>query len=102
MITAVVIYIVVSCVLAIHLGLIDAIEEKIKYHFIMLNCPKCLSFWLVLAYLLCTHIEPIVAIATAFICSYAALWLELLLSLITMIYNKLYEIVNTKNQDKMS
>ena len=90
-----------SCTAINHLGLISAIENAIKHNIPILNCPKCFTFWSVLAYYFITadytsslgafvH-GAIGAGAVALLLSYASIWLELLMGIIDKLYNKAYE-----------
>ena len=82
--------IVFICVTANHLGLISAIEGVIKHQLPIVNCPKCLTCWSVLAYLVITAHDIITSLAISFLASYVALWLELLEGYIDTLYLKLY------------
>ena len=89
-------YILISCCLFIHLGLGEAISKIIGYRFVLFHCPKCLAFWLVLGYLLLSN-EPIISsIAIAFVCAYLALWIDLLLAIISEYYEETYKGVGAK------
>ncbi len=87
--------IVLSAVLANHLGLVEAIENIIKHKFSIVNCPKCCSFWCVLIYTITHHVPPINAVAISFLCAYLALWLELLCGVMDQFYRKIYESIYT-------
>ena len=82
-----------SCVMFIHLGLVDAIlgvygvEEK---NVPIITCPKCLTFWSVLAYLFLTKHNIIQSVATSFLASYITIWFDLLLGIMDMWYEELY------------
>lgn len=92
---------VLSATLANHLGLIEAIESVLHFKIPILNCPKCCSFWLVLAYSLLRGQELVVSVAVSFLSAYSAVWLELLCGTIDYLYNKLYEnIYSEKTIDK--
>ena len=39
-----------SAVAANHLGLVVAIERKVKHRLPIIDCPKCLTFWTVIGY----------------------------------------------------
>lgn len=80
----------VSAVLAVQMGLTEAIQTKLSFKSQILSCPRCLTFWLVLAWLLVHDAPLILSIAASFICSYCALWLCLLYDAIATIYNKAY------------
>ena len=86
---------VLSAVLANHLGLIEAIEKVIRHKIPILNCAKCLSFWCVLVYCLATYHNAIASVAISFICAYLAVWLELLCGVIDTIYDRVYESIYT-------
>lgn len=91
--------ILTSCCLFIHLGLGDAICKIIRYNFILFRCPKCLSFWSVLCYLLLFNQSVIVSLCIAFICAYMAIWIDLLLTIIANWYEEIYESVGTKESE---
>lgn len=74
----------------------ETICKVIRYEFILFKCPKCLTFWSVLCYLLCCHIDIISCIGYSFISAYIALWIDLLLALISEWYEKIYESVGTE------
>ncbi len=81
--------ILLSSCLFVHLGLADAILRVMRINLPYLRCAKCLSFWSVLIYSL--SVVPIraeVSILLAFVCAYAALWIELLLGYIANLYEK--------------
>ena len=86
-----VVLLIISATLANHLGLIGAIEKVIRHKIPVLNCSRCLTCWCCLAYLLIVKTSPIVAIATSFIASYLAVWLELLCGYIDTLYDEIYE-----------
>ena len=89
-------------VTANHLGLIKAAEELIEEELVIVNCPKCASFWSVLAYLLLSGQNIIYALATALLASYAAIWLELLEGYIDTLYNTLYEKIYPNTNDTLA
>ena len=91
--------IVFSCVAANHLGLVGAVETLVGKSLPIVNCPKCLTFWSVLLYMIIR--TPITdALATAFLCAYAATWVELAMYFIDTQYMKLYgKISNHKAAD---
>ena len=67
-----VLMIVFACVAINHLGLVATIEGIVKRRLPVLNCPKCLSCWMVLAYLLLVGTAIIPAIALALLSAWAA------------------------------
>ena len=75
-----------SVVLFNHMGLCDAVERVTHYKFRILSCSKCGTFWSVLAYLLFTSHNVIESFTAAFALSYLALWFELLLGLMSKVY----------------
>ena len=85
--------ITVSCVLFIQMGLSGAIQEALHISLRIASCPKCLTWWICLAYLV-THDYGIVeAAAASFVCSYAALWLALAYDALARVYNHAYETI---------
>ena len=91
--------IVFVCVTANHLGLVKAIEDAAHRELRIVNCPKCFSFWSVLAYTVITSRNAITSLAISFLCSYIALWLELLEGFIDTLYMKVYEKITTTDTD---
>ena len=88
--------IIVSCVLIVQMGLIDAIEKIIPYRFKILSCPKCLVFWSSLIWHLATGRGVLLSIGTSFVSSYVALWLVLAYDFMAIVYNKTYEKIEQK------
>jgi len=82
--------ILISCTLANHLGLVNAIEKVIKFKLKIINCVRCFTFWTSLLYLICTSTRIFIASAIAFTLSYLAMWLELLYGYIDTKYNEYY------------
>ena len=83
--------IVFACVTMNHLGLIGKIEEIMGKELLILNCPKCSSFWSVLIYTAITSHSVVTPFATSFLASYVAIWLELLEAYIDTLYLRLYD-----------
>lgn len=83
----------VSCVLFIQMGLASEIQKRIRFRLTILSCPKCATFWSVLAYLLIGGNGIILSVATSFISAYSALWLSLLYDILAKIYNVCYEAI---------
>ena len=95
---SVVAMILFSAVAVNHLDLIAAIERVIRHSLPVLNCPKCLTFWSVLSYGLLSSVscgtwmeDAAFVVAAALACAYAAIWLELLMGFIDLLYKKVYE-----------
>ena len=84
-----------SAVAANHLGLVAAIERTVKHRLPIINCPKCLAFWMVLGYGMSTGFDLFVDIyekvAVALLAAWAAIWLELAMGFIDKLYLKAYE-----------
>lgn len=78
-----------------HLGLVAAVEQAIRHPLPIVDCPKCLSFWSVLAYgLIFSENEgpaAVAVIALAFFCAYLSKWLHIAMFAIDTLYNKIYD-----------
>ena len=82
-----------SCVMAIHMGLMDAVLKVLRIqdrNIPIIRCPKCLTFHAVLWYLVSTGANVILAVATAFLASYIAIWFDLFLGLMDVWYEDIY------------
>ena len=96
-----------SCVAANHLGLVATIEKVTGRRLPVVNCPKCLSFWATLTYGCSVCCDSIAALpsaipsvlALAFLAAYAAIWLELIMFSIDILYNSIYDKINKVNQE---
>lgn len=91
--------IVLACTALNHLGLIAAVERVIRRSLPVVNCPKCLTFWSALTYQILTGCHPLQALAISLLCSYLAIWLELIMYAIDTLYNRLYGIIEDNNQE---
>ena len=83
-----------SAVAASHLGLVAAIERTVKHRLPIIGCPKCASFWAVLAYGALTSASPGDApgvVAAAFLAAWAAIWLELAMGYTDQLYLRAYD-----------
>lgn len=81
-----------SCVLFVHLGLGETICRIIRLDLYILKCPRCICFWSVLVYtLFATYLCWEACLAIAFVSSYLALWVDLALTKIAKVYEKLYD-----------
>ena len=90
------------CVAANHLGLISAIEGVLKIKLPIINCPRCISCWTVMAYLLITRHALIPSVATSFLCAALAPWLNLLMGFIDTKFNWLYDKIYSTAEDEPS
>lgn len=82
-----------------HLGLIAAIERIIRRKLWIIDCPKCLTCWSVMGYLLLTGSHPLPSLAIALIAAYAAIWIELFMYFIDTIYNRIYGKIEDYNKE---
>ena len=81
----------VACVLFINMGLEEALRGTLGFGIKIFSCPKCLTFWCVLA-LNVLHGYPLVqSVAVSFVFAYAALWLSLAYDALSNLYNRLYD-----------
>lgn len=91
-----------------HLGLIHAIERVVHHKLPILNCTKCLTFWSTFAYGVSgdgLHLAALPSVlprlfAISILCSYLAIWLELLMYAIDTLYNKIYDILEENNKEE--
>ena len=80
--------------MAIHMGLVDAV---LKFYGIedkdipIIRCPKCLTFWAVLLFLVLTRHNVILSLATSFLASYVGIWFDLLLGKMDVWYEYIYK-----------
>lgn len=79
------------CVLAIQMGLVEAVGKVLHYEFRILSCPKCATFWLSLGIHLLHSRPPLDAVFASFLSAYVALWLTLAYDYIATKYNKAYQ-----------
>ena len=83
--------IVVSCVLANHMGLVSAIERIFRVDVPILGCVKCSTFWFVFAFTMIHNYNVVTAVAISFLLSYLAIWLELAFGIIDKLYEAIYD-----------
>ena len=92
--------IVFVCTAVNHLGLIKAIQTLTKCNRLpIVSCPKCLTCWSVLVYQLLMGCHPIPSLAISLLCSYLAIWLELIMYAIDTLYNKMYGIIENNYEE---
>jgi len=99
--------IVFVCTAVNHLGLIAAIERIVKHSLPVINCPKCFTCWSVMIYGMATipysSLQSVAIaiprlLAISLLCSYLAIWLELLMYAIDTLYNRIYGTIENNNQ----
>ena len=83
--------VLVCTVLFIGMGLSAKVQQIAGISLKILNCPKCLTFWSVLAVLLVRRHPVLPSVAVSFLAAYAAMWMTLALDAATVKYNALYE-----------
>lgn len=83
--------IMVSCVLFVQMGLSGAIQEKLHITIPIASCPKCLTWWICLAYLVTHGYGIIISVTAAFLLAYCALWLALAYDALAVSYNRAYD-----------
>ena len=98
--------IVFFCTAVNHLGLIKAIERVIRHRLPVVNCPRCLTFWSMIACgvaeensSLFTLHSSLRLLAISLLCSYLAIWLELLMYAIDTLYNRIYVKIENISQE---
>lgn len=91
--------IVFVCTTANHLGLtgaVIALFSKKRETLPVVSCPKCLTFWCVLAYGLQAGAPGVARLlAISFLAAYMAVWLELAEGIIDRLYEHIYEQIYT-------
>ena len=99
--------IVFACTAVNHLGLIAAVERVIRHKLPVVSCPKCLTFWSMMACgvaeensSLFTLHSSLRLLAVSLLCSYLAVWLELIMYAVDTLYNRIYgTIEDTQEED---
>ena len=102
--------IVFVCTAVNHLGLIQAIEALARHRLPVLNCIKCLTFWSISAYGFSVGFgsaeAAIKTLARAVLAAWSAIWLDLFMGIIDMLYVKVYDTLypttNKTNTDTLS
>lgn len=94
--------IVFASVTVNHLGLVKAVEKAVGVILPVVNCPKCLTFWMTLTY--CCHEATtyrmvITSLAISFLASYVAIWLELIEAYIDTLYLSIYGKITTADNN---
>lgn len=116
--------IVFVCTAVNHLGLIAAIQAVTRCRELpIISCPKCFTFWSVMVYgiatvpfgcpavlppfltaVYSTSAQGLIAfllhlLAISLLCSYVAIWLELIMYAIDTLYNKIYGILEDNSKE---
>lgn len=82
-------YILVVCVLYIHLGMGDTLGRIFHSEAYVFKCVKCITWQSVLAYTIClSDLNVLACLAVSFVSAYVAIWLELVLSKLASFYEK--------------
>lgn len=82
-------YILVTCVLYIHLGMGDTLGRIFHSEAYVFKCVKCVTWQATLAYtIFCSDLNVLACLAISFISAYIALWLDLMLSKLASLYEK--------------
>lgn len=87
-----VVAIITSCVMFIHMGLVDEVLALfgLRKDLPIVTCPKCLTFHCVLWFLFLTGHNVIHTVAVSFLASYCAIWLDMFLSIMDKCYVYIY------------
>ena len=82
-------YILVVCVLYIHLGMGDTLGRIFHSNAYVFKCVKCVTWQATLAYtLFFSDLNVLACLAVSFVSAYVALWMELMLSKMASLYEK--------------
>ena len=82
-------YILVVCVLYIHLGMGDTLGRIFHSDAYVFKCVKCVTWQATLAYtLFFSDLNVLACLAVSFVSAYIALWMELMLSKMASLYEK--------------
>ena len=87
------IMIMVSCVMANHLGLVSAIERIISHNIPIVNCSRCFTFWSTLLYCIFACHNIIDSVFVAFCMALLSLWFDVFLGLLDNLYYTAYEYI---------
>lgn len=79
--------VMMTAVMAQHLGLSDAVAKVVSK---VLKCPRCLSFWTVLFVLVMLGCDLIIAMGLSVLMAYLSIWIGLLLGKLNYLYDKLW------------
>lgn len=86
------------CAAMNHMGLIAAAEKILGHSLPVLNCAKCSTFWITLGYgvvhwkaLVSPYDSAVPIAALSFAFAYVAVWLDLLMGGVDIIYLRIYD-----------
>lgn len=85
--------VMISCTIAVHLGLPQAVSRVVGK---VCQCHKCLSFWSVLIVLAITGTNIIVAAMFAIVLSYLSNWFAMLMVWLNDKYDRIWQRLNQK------
>ena len=85
-----------TAIIGQHLGLYEKIAEIALQ---AAKCPKCCTFWIVLATLLLYGCNIIAALTLAMLLAYLSFWAGLFLIMLPNLYNRIWDRINKENQE---
>ena len=85
------IMIMMSCVSANHLGLVEQVEKVVRHTIPIVNCSKCFSFWTTLLYCLVVTHDVVISIFVSFCMAFLSFWFDIVLGILDNLYYKAYE-----------
>jgi hypothetical protein len=80
--------VMISAILAHHLGLTEAIGNVLMK---ILKCPRCLTFWTILFTLLVLGCDAFIAMGLSILMAYLSIWIGLPLRMLNELYDKLWQ-----------
>ncbi len=80
-----------------HMGFVEKVYDVCGD---IARCPMCSCMWGTLVVLLLTGCQPLVAIALSFFVSYLSNWLGLVLRQLAQMYDKLWQKLNDRTQER--
>lgn len=82
-----------AALLAQHLGLAEELAELVVK---ITECPKCTTFWVTLAVLICSDYDVIAAVALSLLMAYLSFWAGFVLIGAQRLYDWLWQKINKK------
>ena len=90
--------VMIIATLAHHLGFVEKAYEEARQ---IVGCVRCTVFWTTLLVLtIVGHCHLFVAVGLSFICSYAAIWLELFYDKLAKIYERIWQRQQKQRREK--